>query len=188
MKNLWRCWKCSENQEIKDWLYAGSCTIFCKIGGGFQKEYPDIKLVLMKESQVIYSGNWSLWFLDLERKYDGRSEKFRFPHHDDKLCSVIWKHPLYGRDQLKELKMMFLSSREAAVTKCFIRVVRKQIENRNSFEFPQIQSWVCKWRVGVTITFSTVYREAKCAGVKMIPLEDELHSMIPIFIEKCHWL
>ena len=40
------------------------------------------------------------------------------------------KHPLYGRDrlQLKELKMMFLSSqREAAeVTKCFIRVVRKQ--------------------------------------------------------------
>ena len=33
---------------------------------------------------------------------------------------------------------------------------------------------------GVTITFSTVYREAKCAGVKMIPLEDELDCDITI--------
>jgi len=38
--------------------------------------------------------------------------------------------------------------------------------------------------VGVTITFSTVYREAKCAGVKMIPLEDELHSVISLFYRK----
>ena len=39
-------------------------------------------------------------------------------------------------------------------------------------------------RIEVTITFSTVYREAKCAGVKMIPLEDELHSVISLFYRK----
>lgn len=33
-------------------------------------------------------------------------------------------------------------------------------------------------------SFSTVYREAKCAGVKMIPLEDELHSVISLFYRK----
>ena len=55
-----------------------------------------------------------------------------------------------------------------------------------AFEFPQantIMSFVSEG-VGVTITFSTVYREAKCAGVKMIPLEDELHSVISLFYRK----
>ena len=84
---------------------------------------------------------------------------------------------------------MFLSSqREAAeVTKCFIRVCEKAgFEPKIAFEFPQantIMSFVSEG-VGVTITFSTVYREAKCAGVKMIPLEDELHSVISLFYRK----
>ena len=38
--------------------------------------------------------------------------------------------------------------------------------------------------VGVTITFPTVYKEAKCDGVKMILLEDEYHSMISLFYRK----
>ena len=82
---------------------------------------------------------------------------------------------------------MFLSSqREAAeVTKCF-SCEKAGFEPKIAFEFPQantIMSFVSEG-VGVTITFSTVYREAKCAGVKMIPLEDELHSVISLFYRK----
>ena len=66
---------------------------------------------------------------------DQKKIPFFPPLYDDKLCAVLYeKHPLYGRDrlQLKELKDDVLSSqREAAeVTKCFIRVVRKQDLNR----------------------------------------------------------
>ena len=38
--------------------------------------------------------------------------------------------------------------------------------------------------VGITITFPTVYNQAKCDGIKMIPLEEEFHSMISLFYKK----
>ena len=38
--------------------------------------------------------------------------------------------------------------------------------------------------LGLRSHFQRFYREAKCAGVKMIPLEDELHSVISLFYRK----
>ena len=120
-------------------------------------------------------------------------KKFRFsPLYDDKLCAVLYeKHPLYGRDrlQLKELKddVFIFPERGSGSYEGFYKSCEKAgFEPKIAFEFPQantIMSFVSEG-VGVTITFSTVYREAKCAGVKMIPLEDELHSVISLFYRK----
>ena len=120
-------------------------------------------------------------------------KKFRFsPLYDDKLCAVLYeKHPLYGRDrlQLKELKddVFIFPERGSGSYEVFYKSCEKAgFEPKIAFESPQantIMSFVSEG-VGVTITFSTVYREAKCAGVKMIPLEDELHSVISLFYRK----
>ena len=101
------------------------------------------------------------------------------------------KHTLYGRDrlQLKELKddVFIFPERGSGSYEVFYKSCEKAgFEPKIAFEFPQantIMSFVSEG-VGVTITFSTVYREAKCAGVKMIPLEDELHSVISLFYRK----
>ena len=101
------------------------------------------------------------------------------------------KHPLYGRDrlQLKELKddVFIFPERGSGSYEVFHKRCEKAgFEPKIAFEFPQantIMSFVSEG-VGVTISFSTVYREAKCAVVKMIPLEDELHSVISLFYRK----
>lgn len=184
-----------KNQEIK----IGCMPVlapyhFARLVADFRKEYPDIKLVIDERiASEIQENSDRYDFLILRENMMEDQKKFRFsPLYDDKLCAVLYeKHPLYGRDrlQLKELKddVFIFPERGSGSYEVFYKSCEKAgFEPKIAFEFPQantIMSFVSEG-VGVTITFSTVYREAKCAGVKMIPLEDELHSLISLFYRK----
>lgn len=184
-----------KNQEIK----IGCMPVlapyhFARLVADFRKEYPDIKLVIDERiASEIQENSDRYDFLILRENMMEDQKKFRFsPLYDDKLCAVLYeKHPLYGRDrlQLKELKddAFIFPERGSGSYEVFYKSCEKAgFEPKIAFEFPQantIMSFVSEG-VGVTITFSTVYREAKCAGVKMIPLEDELHSVISLFYRK----
>ena len=184
-----------KNQEIK----IGCMPVlapyhFARLVADFRKEYPDIKLVIDERiASEIQENSDRYDFLILRENMMEDQKKFRFsPLYDDKLCAVLYeKHPLYGRDrlQLKELKddVFIFPERGSGNYEVFYKSCEKAgFEPKIAFEFPQantIMSFVSEG-VGVTITFSTVYREAKCAGVKMIPLEDELHSVISLFYRK----
>lgn len=184
-----------KNQEIK----IGCMPVlapyhFARLVAEFRKEYPDIKLVIDERiASEIQENSDRYDFLILRENMMEDQKKFRFsPLYDDKLCAVLYeKHPLYGRDrlQLKELKddVFIFPERGSGSYEVFYKSCEKAgFEPKIAFEFPQantIMSFVSEG-VGVTITFSTVYREAKCAGVKMIPLEDELHSVISLFYRK----
>ena len=184
-----------KNQEIK----IGCMPVlapyhFARVVADFRKEYPDIKLVIDERiASEIQENSDRYDFLILRENMMEDQKKFRFsPLYDDKLCAVLYeKHPLYGRDrlQLKELKddVFIFPERGSGSYEVFYKSCEKAgFEPKIAFEFPQantIMSFVSEG-VGVTITFSTVYREAKCAGVKMIPLEDELHSVISLFYRK----
>lgn len=184
-----------KNQEIK----IGCMPVlapyhFARLVADFRKEYPDIKLVIDERiASEIQENSDRYDFLILRENMMEDQKKFRFsPLYDDKLCAVLYeKHPLYGRDrlQLKELKddVFIFPERGSGSYEVFYKSCEKAgFEPKIAFEFPQantIMSFVSEG-VGVTITFSTVYRKAKCAGVKMIPLEDELHSVISLFYRK----
>ena len=184
-----------KNQEIK----IGCMPVlapyhFARLVADFRKEYPDIKLVIDERiASEIQENSDRYDFLILRENMMEDQKKFRFsPLYDDKLCAVLYeKHPLYGRDrlQLKELKddVFIFPERGSGSYEVFYKSCEKAgFEPKIAFEFPQantIMSFVSEGD-GVTITFSTVYREAKCAGVKMIPLEDELHSVISLFYRK----
>ena len=184
-----------KNQEIK----IGCMPVlapyhFARLVADFRKEYPDIKLVIDERiASEIQENSDRYDFLILRENMMEDQKKFRFsPLYDDKLCAVLYeKHPLYGRDrlQLKELKddVFIFPERGSGSYEVFYKSCEKAgFEPKIAFEFPQantIMSFVSEG-VGVTITLSTVYREAKCAGVKMIPLEDELHSVISLFYRK----
>ena len=184
-----------KNQEIK----IGCMPVlapyhFARLVADFRKEYPDIKLVIDERIASDIQENSDRYdFLILRENMMEDQKKFRFsPLYDDKLCAVLYeKHPLYGRDrlQLKELKddVFIFPERGSGSYEVFYKSCEKAgFEPKIAFEFPQantIMSFVSEG-VGVTITFSTVYREAKCAGVKMIPLEDELNSVISLFYRK----
>ena len=184
-----------KNQEIK----IGCMPVlapyhFARLVADFRKEYPDIKLVIDERiASEIQENSDRYDFLILRENMMEDQKKFRFsPLYDDKLCAVLYeKHPHYGRDrlQLKELKddVFIFPERGSGSYEVFYKSCEKAgFEPKIAFEFPQantIMSFVSEG-VGVTITFSTVYREAKCAGVKMIPLEDELHSVISLFYRK----
>lgn len=184
-----------KNQEIK----IGCMPVlapyhFARLVADFRKEYPDIKLVIDERIASDIQENSDRYdFLILRENMMEDQKKFRFsPLYDDKLCAVLYeKHPLYGRDrlQLKELKddVFIFPERGSGSYEVFYKSCEKAgFEPKIAFEFPQantIMSFVSEG-VGVTITFSTVYREAKYAGVKMIPLEDELHSVISLFYRK----
>lgn len=184
-----------KNQEIK----IGCMPVlapyhFARLVADFRKEYPDIKLVIDERiASEIQENSDRYDFLILRENMMEDQKKFRFsPLYDDKLCAVLYeKHPLYERDrlQLKELKddVFIFPERGSGSYEVFYKSCEKAgFEPKIAFEFPQantIMSFVSEG-VGVTITFSTVYREAKCAGVKMIPLEDELHSVISLFYRK----
>lgn len=184
-----------KNQEIK----IGCMPVlapyhFARLVADFRKEYPDIKLVIDERiASEIQENSDRYDFLILRENMMEDQKKFRFsPLYDDKLCAVLYeKHPLYGRDrlQLKELKddVFIFPERGSGSYEVFYKSCEKAgFEPKIAFEFPQantIMSFVSEG-VGVTITFSTVYREAKCAGVKMISLENELHSVISLFYRK----
>ncbi len=184
-----------KNQEIK----IGCMPVlapyhFARLVADFRKEYPDIKLVIDERiASEIQENSDRYDFLILRENMMEDQKKFRFsPLYDDKLCAVLYeKHPLYGRDrlQLKELKddVFIFPERGSGSYEVFYKSCEKAgFEPKIAFEFPQantIMSFISEG-VGITITFSTVYREAKCAGVKMIPLEDELHSVISLFYRK----
>lgn len=184
-----------KNQEIK----IGCMPVlapyhFARLVADFRKEYPDIKLVIDERiASEIQENSDRYDFLILRENMMEDQKKFRFsPLYDDKLCAVLYeKHPLYGRNrlQLKELKddVFIFPERGSGSYEVFYKSCEKAgFEPKIAFEFPQantIMSFVSEG-VGITITFSTVYREAKCAGVKMIPLEDELHSVISLFYRK----
>lgn len=184
-----------KNQEIK----IGCMPVlapyhFARLVADFRKEYPDIKLVIDERIASEVQENSDRYdFLILRENMMEDQKKFRFSQlYDDKLCAVLYeKHPLYGRDrlQLKELKddVFIFPERGSGSYEVFYKSCEKAgFEPKIAFEFPQantIMSFVSEG-VGITITFSTVYREAKCAGVKMIPLEDELHSVISLFYRK----
>lgn len=184
-----------KNQEIK----IGCMPVlapyhFARLVADFRKEYPDIKLVIDERiASEIQENSDRYDFLILRENMMEDQKNFRFSQlYDDKLCAVLYeKHPLYGRDrlQLKELKddVFIFPERGSGSYEVFYKSCEKAgFEPKIAFEFPQantIMSFVSEG-VGITITFSTVYREAKCAGVKMIPLEDELHSVISLFYRK----
>ena len=184
-----------KNQEIKiGCMPVLAAYHFARLVADFRKEYPDIKLVIDERMASEIQENSDRYdFLILRENMMEDQRKFRFsPLYDDKLCAVLYeKHPLYGRDrlQLKELKddVFIFPERGSGSYEVFYKSCEKAgFEPKIAFEFPQantIMSFVSEG-VGVTITFSTVYREAKCAGVKMIPLEDELHSVISLFYRK----
>lgn len=184
-----------KNQEIKiGCMPVLAPYYFARLVADFRKEYPDIKLVIDERIASDIQENSDRYdFLILRENMMEDQKKFRFsPLYDDKLCAVLYeKHPLYGRDrlQLKELKddVFIFPERGSGSYEVFYKSCEKAgFEPKIAFEFPQantIMSFVSEG-VGVTITFSTVYREAKCAGVKMIPLEDELHSVISLFYRK----
>ena len=182
-----------KNQEIK----IGCMPVlapyhFARLVADFRKEYPDIKLVIDERiASEIQENSDRYDFLILRENMMEDQKKFRFsPLYDDKLCAVLYeKHPLYGRDrlQLKELKddVFIFPERGSGSYEVFYKSCEKAgFEPKIAFEFPQANTIMSFVSEGVTITFSTVYREAKCAGVKMIPLEDELHSVISLFYRK----
>ena len=164
-----------KNQEIK----IGCMPVlapyhFARLVADFRKEYPDIKLVIDERIASDIQENSDRYdFLILRENMMEDQKKFRFsPLYDDKLCAVLYeKHPLYGRDrlQLKELKddVFIFPERGSGSYEVFYKSCEKAgFEPKIAFEFPQantIMSFVSEG-VGVTITFSTVYREAKCAG------------------------
>ena len=175
-----------KNQEIK----IGCMPVlapyhFARLVADFRKEYPDIKLVIDERiASEIQENSDRYDFLILRENMMEDQKNFRFSQlYDDKLCAVLYeKHPLYGRDRLQLFPERGSGSYEVFYKSC----EKAGFEPKIAFEFPQantIMSFVSEG-VGVTITFSTVYREAKCAGVKMIPLEDELHSVISLFYRK----
>ena len=184
-----------KNQEIKIGCMPVLAPYHCaRVVADFRKEYPDIKLVIDERiASEIQENSDRYDFLILRENMMEDQKNFRFSQlYDDKLCAVLYeKHPLYGRDrlQLKELKddVFIFPERGSGSYEVFYKSCEKAgFEPKIAFEFPQantIMSFVSEG-VGVTITFSTVYREAKCAGVKMIPLEDELHSVISLFYRK----
>ena len=182
-----------KNQEIK----IGCMPVlapyhFARLVADFRKEYPDIKLVIDERiASEIQENSDSYDFLILRENMMEDQKKFRFsPLYDDKLCAVLYeKHPLYGRDrlQLKELKndVFIFPERGSGSYEVFYKSCEKAgFEPKIAFEFPQANTIMSFVSEGVAVTFSTVYREAKCAGVKMIPLEDELHSVISLFYRK----
>lgn len=181
-----------KNQEIK----IGCMPVlapyhFARLVADFRKEYPDIKLVIDERiASEIQENSDRYDFLILRENMMEDQKKFRFSQlYDDKLCAVLYeKHPLYGRNRLQLKDDVFIfPERGSGSYEVFYKSCEKAgFEPKIAFEFPQantIMSFVSEG-VGVTITFSTVYREAKCAGVKMIPLEDELHSVISLFYRK----
>lgn len=184
-----------KNQEIKiGCMPVLAPYYFARLVADFRKEYPDIKLVIDERiASEIQENSDRYDFLILRENMMEDQKKFRFsPLYDDKLCAVLYeKHPLYGRNrlQLKELKddVFIFPERGSGSYEVFYKSCEKAgFEPKIAFEFPQantIMSFISEG-VGITITFSTVYREAKCAGVKMIPLEDELHSVISLFYRK----
>ena len=184
-----------KNQEIKIGCMPVLATYhFARLVADFRKEYPDIKLVIDERiASEIQENSDRYDFLILRENMMEDQKKFRFSQlYDDKLCAVLYeKHPLYGRDrlQLKELKddVFIFPERGSGSYEVFYKSCETAgFEPKIAFECPQantIMSFVSEG-VGITITFSTVYREAKCAGVKMIPLEDELHSVISLFYRK----
>ena len=153
-----------KNQEIK----IGCMPVlapyhFARLVADFRKEYPDIKLVIDER---------------IASEIQENSDRYDF---------LILRENMM--EDLKELKddVFIFPERGSGSYEVFYKSCEKAgFEPKIAFEFPQantIMSFVSEG-VGVTITFSTVYREAKCAGVKMIPLEDELHSVIPLFYRK----
>ena len=184
-----------KNQEIK----IGCMPVlapyhFARLVADFRKEYPDIKLVIDERiASEIQENSDRYDFLILRENMMEDQKKFRFsPLYDDKLCAVLYeKHPLYGRDrlQLKELKddVFIFPERGSGSYEVFYKSCEKAgFEPKIAFEFPLANTFLSfvSEVVVVTFSFSTVYREAKCAGVKMIPLEDELHSVISLFYRK----
>ena len=179
-----------KNQEIK----IGCMPVlapyhFARLVADFRKEYPDIKLVIDERIASDIQENSDRYdFLILRENMMEDQKKFRFsPLYDDKLCAVLYeKHPLYGRDrlQLKELKddVFIFPERGSGSYEVFYKSCEKAgFEPKIAFEFPQANTIMSFVSEGVGVT---VYREAKCAGVKMIPLEDELHSVISLFYRK----
>ena len=162
--------------------------------GDFKKQYPDIKMVIDERiASEIQENADSYDFLILRENTMEDEKKYRFtPLYDDRLCAVLYKkHPLYGREkiQLKELcnDSFIFPEKGSGSYEVFYKGYEKAGFKPNIiFEFPQantIMSFVNEG-VGITITFPTVYNEAKCDGIKMIPLEEEFHSMISLFYKK----
>ena len=167
---------------------------FARMVADFKKQYPDIKMVIDERiASEIQEKSDSYDFLILRENTMEDEKKYRFtPLYDDRLCAVIHKkHPLYGRKkiQLKELcnDNFIFPEKGSGSYEVFSKACEKAGFKPNIiFEFPQantIMSFVSEG-VGITITFPTVYNEAKCDGIKMIPLEEEFHSMISLFYKK----
>ena len=167
---------------------------FARMVADFKKQYPDIKMVIDERiASEIQENSDSYDFLILRENTMEDEKKYRFtPLYDDRLCAVIHKkHPLYGRKkiQLKELcnDNFIFPEKGSGSYEVFSKACEKAGFKPNIiFEFPQantIMSFVSEG-VGITITFPTVYNEAKCDGIKMIPLEEEFHSMISLFYKK----
>ena len=178
-----------KNKEIKIAPYH-----FARMVADFKKQYPDIKMVIDERiASEIQENSDSYDFLILRENTMEDEKKYRFtPLYDDRLCAVIHKkHPLYGRKkiQLKELcnDNFIFPEKGSGSYEVFSKACEKAGFKPNIiFEFPQantIMSFVSEG-VGITITFPTVYNEAKCDGIKMIPLEEEFHSMISLFYKK----
>lgn len=166
---------------------------FARMVADFKKQYPDIKMVIDERiASEIQENADSYDFLILRENTMEDEKKYRFtPLYDDRLCAVLYKkHPLYGREkiQLKELcnDSFIFPEKGSGSYEVFYKGCEKAGFKPNIiFEFPQantIMSFVNEG-VGITITFPTVYNEAKCDGIKMIPLE-EFHSMISLFYKK----
>ena len=163
---------------------------FARMVADFKKQYPDIKMVIDERiASEIQENSDSYDFLILRENTMEDEKKYRFtPLYDDRLCAVIHKkHPLYGRKkiQLKELcnDNFIFPEKGSGSYEVFSKACEKAGFKPNIiFEFPQantIMSFVSEG-VGITITFPTVYND----GIKMIPLEEEFHSMISLFYKK----
>ena len=148
---------------------------FARMVADFKKQYPDIKMVIDERiASEIQENSDSYDFLILRENTMEDEKKYRFtPLYDDRLCAVI--HNFIFPEKGSGSYEVFSKACEKAGFKPNI-----------IFEFPQantIMSFVSEG-VGITITFPTVYNEAKCDGIKMIPLEEEFHSMISLFYKK----
>ncbi len=163
---------------------------FAGIMADFHEKHPDIQLIVdEKRGREILDDADSYDFMILRESMIKDTDKYRFyPLYEDRLCAVVYQdHPLAKRSeiQLKELEgevFVFPVKESGSYEFFYDSCCKAGFEPDIQYEFPQantIMSFV-KERVGVTVTFTKVFEEVSCQGIRMIPLKDDFRSPISL--------
>lgn len=160
----------------------------------FHERHPEIQLVLEeKRAQEILESADSYDFMILRESMGSIDAKYRrIPLYDDRLCAVLYDdHPLAQKEsialkKLSEDSFVFPEKGSKSYEIFFQSCEKAGFSPNVAYEFPQantIMSFVSEG-IGVTITFEKVYEDAKCQGIRMVPLNDEFHYPVSLMYRK----